>query len=148
MAKTVLIGCKNVKVPASVDIQLIGVENQNYDESHSGKTYIRESLVVSDSEVTCSVPTTIAVQPRSITTSTTTVTSDPNTVVYFCDTSSNNITLTIYATSKHIVVIKTSSNNLLTVNPDTGDIDGSPTLDVTYLSPKDIYFDGTNFWSK
>jgi hypothetical protein len=76
------------------------------------------------------------------------VTSDPNTVVYFCDTSLNNITLTIYATSKHIVVIKTSSNNLLTVNPDTGDIDGSPTLDVTYLSPKDIYFDGTNFWSK
>lgn len=147
MAKTILLGCSNVTTPP-IDIQLIGVENKEYDESNAGQTIIRDSLTVSNTEVSCSVPATIAVQPLSITTTTTIVTSDPNTVVYFCDTSLNNITLTVYSTSKHIVVIKTSELNTLTVVPDTGDIDGTSSINIIYLSPKDIYFDGTNFWSK
>ena len=148
MAKPVLIGCSNVRIPADVDVQIIGVSNAEYDMQHDGLTVIREVVEISNSEMMVNVPTSMAVQPKSTVTTATTETSDPNTIVYFCDTSSNNITLTVYATSKHITVIKTSNNNTLTVVADTGLIDGAASINITYLSPKDVYFDGTNFWSK
>lgn len=148
MAKPVLIGCSNVKIPAEVDVQIIGVSNAEYDMQHDGLTVIREVVEISNSEMIVNVPTSMAVQPKSTVTTETTETSDPNTIVYFCDTSSNNITLTVYATSKHITVIKTAESNNLTIVPDTGTIDGVSSINITYLSPKDVYFDGTNFWSK
>lgn len=148
MGKPILIGCSNVKVTGDVDVSVIGVSNAEYDANQEGMTIIRESLQISESAVNISVPVTIAAQPRSVNVSTTTTTSDPNIIVYFCDTSSNNITITVYDTSKHITVIKTSTLNLLTIVPDTGSIDGTSSINITYLSPKDVYFDGTNFWSK
>lgn len=148
MAKPVLIGCSNVKIPADVDVQIIGVSNAEYDMQHDGLTVIRDVVEISNSEMMVNVPTSMAVQPKSTVTTETTETSDPNTIVYFCNTSSNNITLTVYATSKHITVIKTAESNNLTIVPDTGTIDGVSSINITYLSPKDVYFDGTNFWSK
>lgn len=148
MVKTVLIGCSGVVTPA-IDIQVIGVENVEYSHDDVGKTIIRNVFTVTENMVTCDVPISSPSTSRYLNTSSVSVNASHDYDVYFCDSSSNNVTIVLDDITTVITVVAVSASNEVRVVHSTKNVDTDPMGKIiTYLSPKTILYDGTNYWTK